>query len=167
MTNNCSTKHRQLKINLSGLHAVDCVWFVFYSIFTIPANKDAWFHMFWKWIHEFNWLNSLEFTGFYEQIWCVDTCLLRNHEFFTWWHVPVKPYQFWPSTTCVKLVQNSKLVTTDRTRVFTWIHMKRCTGGAVPIMNQYDTCQPVQKWILVCWDITTVTYQFKVYKIYI
>ena len=26
--------------------------------------------------------------------------------FFTWWHVPVNPYQFWPSTTRVKLVQN-------------------------------------------------------------
>ena len=38
--------------------------------------------------------------------------------FFTWWHVPVNPYQFWPSTTRVKLV------TTGRTRVFTWIHVK-------------------------------------------
>ena len=72
-----------------------------------PANNDPWFHMFCKWIHEFNWLNSREFTGFFEQIWCVDICLLWNHEFFTWWHIPVKPYQFWPSTTRVKLVQNS------------------------------------------------------------
>ena len=76
-----------------------------------PANNDPWFHMFFKWINEFNWLNSHvsvhEFTGFCEQIWCVDTCLPWSHEFFMWWHVPVKPYQFWPSTTCVKLVQNS------------------------------------------------------------
>ena len=71
------------------------------------ANKDPWFHMFCKWIHQFNWLNSREFTGFCEQIWCVNKCLQWNHEFFTWWHVPGKPYQFWPSTTRVKLVQNS------------------------------------------------------------
>ena len=45
----------------------------------------------------------------------------------------------------------SKLVTTGRTRVFTWIHLKTRTGGAVPIMNQYDLCQLVQKWFLVCW----------------
>ena len=31
-------------------------------------------------------------------------------------HVPVKPYQFWPSMTCQT---HSKLVTTGRTRVFT------------------------------------------------
>ena len=30
--------------------------------------------------------------------------------------------------------------------------MKTRTGGAVPIMNQYDTCQLVQKWFLVCWE---------------
>ena len=35
-----------------------------------------------------------------------------------------------------------------------WIHMKTRTrtGGAVPIMNQYDMCQLVQKWFLVCWE---------------
>jgi len=97
--------------------------------------------MFCKWIHEFIWLNSCvsvrEFTGFCEKIRCVDTCLPWNHQFFTSCHFPVKPYQFWPSTTC------SKPVTTGRTCVFTWIHMKTCTGGAVPIMNQYDTCQMV------------------------
>ena len=27
----------------------------------IPANNDPWFHMFYKWIHEFNWLNSRVF----------------------------------------------------------------------------------------------------------
>ena len=84
---------------------------IFYMYFAYPANNDPWFHMFCKWIHEFNCLNSRvsvgEFTGFCEQIWCVDTCLPWNHEVFTWWHVPVNPYQFWPSTTCVKLVQNS------------------------------------------------------------
>ena len=46
----------------------------------------------------------------------------------------------------------SILVTTGRTRVFTWIHMRTRTGGVAPIMNQYDTCQLVQKWFLVCWD---------------
>ena len=30
--------------------------------------------------------------------------------------------------------------------------MKTRTGGAVPIMNQYDTYQLVQKWFLVCWE---------------
>ena len=30
--------------------------------------------------------------------------------------------------------------------------MKTHTGGVVPIMNQYDMCQLVQKWFLVCWD---------------
>ena len=33
------------------------------------------------------------------------------------------------------------------------IHVNTHTGGAVPIMNQYDTCQMVQKWFLVCWDV--------------
>ena len=32
------------------------------------------------------------------------------------------------------------------------VHMKTCIGGAVPIMTQYDMCQMVQKWFLVCWD---------------
>ena len=42
--------------------------------------------------------------------------------------------------------------------------MKTRTGGAVPIMNQYDTCQLVQKWFLVCWEglivliLSTVNY---------
>ena len=31
--------------------------------------------------------------------------------------------------------------------------MKTRTGGAVPIINQYDTCQLVQKWFLVCWVV--------------
>ena len=31
--------------------------------------------------------------------------------------------------------------------------MKTHTGGAVPIMNQYDMYQLVQKWFLVCWDV--------------
>jgi len=30
--------------------------------------------------------------------------------------------------------------------------MKTRTGGAVSIMNQYDTCRLVQKWFLVCWE---------------
>ena len=29
--------------------------------------------------------------------------------------------------------------------------MKTRTGEVVPIMNQYDMCQLVQKWFLVCW----------------
>ena len=74
-------------------------------------------------------------------------CLPWNHEFFTWWHVSVKLYQFWPSTTRVTYT-SSKFMTTGRTHVFTWIHMKTHTGGTVPIMNQYDTCQLVQKWFL-------------------
>ena len=87
------------------------VWKSLESGWASPANNDPWFHMFCKWIHEFKWLNSRvsvhEFTGFCEQICCVDTCLPWNHEFFTWWHVPVKLYQFWPTMTRVKLVQNS------------------------------------------------------------
>ena len=56
-------------------------------------------------IHVFPYMNSPDSK---EQIWCVNTCSLWNHEFFKWWHVPVKPYQFWPSTTrTVKIVQNS------------------------------------------------------------
>ena len=77
-----------------------------------PANSDPWFHMFCKWIHEFNWLNLCvsvhEFTRFCEQIWCVDTRLPWKHEFFTQWHVPVKLYQFWPNTTHVKLVTTAR-----------------------------------------------------------
>ena len=113
-----------------------------------PANNDPWFHKFCKWIHEFSWLNSCEFTGFCEQIWCVDTCLPWNHEFFTWKHMPVKPYEFWP--TRVKLVQNSWQ---QAEHMYSHEYMKTCTGGAVPIMNQYDTCQLVQKWFLLCWVV--------------
>ena len=142
----------QLESNDGNLHQ-RCQNFKKKITYTIPANNDPLFHMFWKWIHEFNWLNSRvsisEFTGFCEQIWCVHTCLPWNHQFFTWWHVPVKPYQFWPSTYSCQT--HSKLVTTGRTCAFTWIHMKTHTGGAVPIMNQYDMCQLVQKWFLVCW----------------
>ena len=81
--------------------------------------------MFCKWIHKFNWLDSRvsvrEFTGFCEQIWCVDPCLSWNHKFFTWWQVPVKPYQFWPSTTRVKLVQNSwQQIEHVYSREYTW-----------------------------------------------
>jgi hypothetical protein len=107
--------------------------------------------MFCKWIHEFNWLNSRvsvrEFTGLCKQIWCVATCLPWNHKFFTWWHVPVKLYQFWPSMTCVKLVQNSwQQAEHVYSRKYTWKQV-----GAVPMMNQYDMCQLVQKWFLDCW----------------
>ena len=94
----------------------------------VPANNDPWFHMFCKWINEFNWLNShvsvREFTGFSEQIWCVNTCLPWNHNFFTWWHIPVKPYQFWPSTTRIKLVQNSwQQAEHVYSREYTWKHV--------------------------------------------
>ena len=83
---------------------------------------------FCKWIHEFNWLNSRvsvrEFTGFCEQIWCVDTCLPWNHEFFTWWHIPVKLYQFWPSMTHIKLVQNLWQQTEHvYSHEYTWKHV--------------------------------------------
>ena len=48
------------------------VLFVHTKFILRPANNDPW-------IHEFNWLNSRisvrEFTGFCEQIWCVDTHL--------------------------------------------------------------------------------------------
>ena len=30
-------------------------------------------------------------------------------------------------------------------------YTRKRTGGAVSIMNQYDMCQLVQKWFLVCW----------------
>ena len=93
--------------------------------YKFTANKDPWFHMFCKWIHEFNWLNLREFTGFCEQIWCVDTCLPWNHEFFTWCDVLVKPYQLWPSTTHVKLVQNSwQQAEHVYSREYTWKHIQ-------------------------------------------
>ena len=57
----------------------------------------AQFTCFCTWIHWILWTNLV----------CVDTCLPWNHEFFTWWYIPVKPYQFWPSMTHVKLLQNS------------------------------------------------------------
>ena len=54
----------------------------------------------------------------------------------------------------VWLVSNSIKTFDNRlnTFIYFWIHMKTSTGGAVPIMNQYVTCQLVQKWFLVCWD---------------
>ena len=68
--------------------------------------------MFCKWIHEFNCLNSRvsvrEFTGFDEQIWCVDTCLTWNHECFTWWHVPVKLYPVWLVSNSFKTCDNEQ-----------------------------------------------------------
>ena len=42
----------------------------------------------------------------------------------TWYHIPVKPYQFWPSTTHVKLVQNSWQQTENvYSREYTWKHV--------------------------------------------
>ena len=118
-----------------------------------PANNDPWFHMFCKWIHEFNWLNSRvsvrEFTGFCDQIWCVKHVFTVKSRIF---HVMTRTSETVPVLTQYDSCQtHSKLVTTSRTRVFTWIHMKTGTGGAVPIMNQYGTCQLVQKWFLVSW----------------
>ena len=85
-------------------------------------------------IHLFPYVNSLDSV----------TNLVCRHVTRTCETVPV--------LTQYNLCQTrSKLVTTGRTRVFTWIHMKTRTGGAVPIMNQYDTYQLVQKWFLVCW----------------
>ena len=91
--------------------------------------------------HVISHVSVREFTGFCEQIWCVDTCLLWNRDFSN----RTSSDQYNSCQT------RSKLVTTCRTRVFTWKHMKTRTGGAVPIMNQYDTCQLVQKRFLVCW----------------
>ena len=99
--------------------------FVLVSIYS-PANNDPWFHMFCKWIHKFNWPNSHGFTRFCEQIWCDDTCQWNR-----------------TSTDIVHIVQNL------------WQFVTTCTGGAVPIMNQYDMCQLVQKWFLVCWEWPT------------
>ena len=109
--------------------------------------------MFCKWIHEFNWFNSrvsmCEFTGFCEQIWCINMCLPWNRVF----HVMIYTRETVPVLTQYDSCQTrSKLVTTGRT----WIHMKTYTGGAVPIMNQYVTCQMVQKWFLVCWVTSCV-----------
>ena len=57
----------------------------------------------------------------------------------------------------LRLMSNSFKIRDNRQN--TWIHMKTHTGGAVPITNQYDTCQLVQKWFLVCWDGLT-NYKF-------
>ena len=123
------------------------------SLYT--ANNDPWFHMFCKWIQKFNWHNSRvsvrEFTGICEQIWCVDMCLLWNHEFFTWWHVPVKPYRFWPTITCVKLVQNSWLRAEHvYSCKYTWKHVlveryQLRTSMNVPTGSEM---------VLVCWVVT-------------
>ena len=84
-----------------------------------PANKDPLFHMLWKWIHEFNWLNSCEFTRFCERIWCVDTCLSIRV-----FHVTTRTSETGSVLTQYDLCQTrSKLVTTGRTRVFTWMHI--------------------------------------------
>ena len=56
------------------------------------------------------------------------------------------------STTCFKIVQNS-WQQVEHVHSHEYIHMKTRTGGAVPIMNQHDTCQLVQKWFLVCWVV--------------
>ena len=45
--------------------------------------------------------------------------------------------------------------------------MKTRTGGAVPIMNQYDMCQLVQKWFLVCWDVLNHVFDLRDGQIYI
>ena len=119
-----------------------------------PANNDLWFHMFCKWIHEFSWLNSrvsvCEFTGFCEtNLVCRHLFTVKSRVF----HVMTRTSETVPVLTQYDSCQTrSKLMTTDRSRVFMWIHIKTCTGGALPIMNKYDTCQLDQKWFLVCWD---------------
>ena len=63
----------------------------------------------------------------------------------------------------IRLVSNS--FTTRDNRQNTCIHvntyMKTHTGGAVPIMNQYDMFQLVQKWFLkiVCWDVAIIVHR--------
>ena len=93
----------------------------------IPANNDPWFHMFCKWIHEFNWLCSRvsvrEFTRFCEQIWCVDTCLPWNHEFFPWWQWNCTSSDPWYD----RLMSNSFKTRDNRqntySREYTWKHV--------------------------------------------
>ena len=109
-----------------------------------------WFYMFWKLIHEHNWFSSREFTRFCEQIWCVVMFTVKSWVF----HVMTHASETVPVLTQYDSCQTrSKLVTTGRTRIFTWIHMKTHTGGVVPIMNQCDRCQLVQKWFFLCWVI--------------
>ena len=130
------------------------------TIVNNPASNDPWFHICS--VSEFtSSISSIHVNSparFCEKIWCADMCLPWNHEFFTWWHVRVKPYQFWPSTTRVKLIQNSwQQADHVYTHEYTWIHMNTNENtywwSAVPILNQYDMCQRVQKWFLICWDV--------------
>ena len=44
-----------------------------------PATNDPWFHMFCKWIHEYNWLNSRVSIRLIH--WTLRTNLLRRHVF--------------------------------------------------------------------------------------
>ena len=124
----------------------------------VPANNGPWFHIFCKWIHEFNWLNSrvslCEFTRFCEKnVVCRHVFTMKSRVF----HVVTHTNETAPVLTQYISCQTfSELMTTDRTRVFTWVHMKTCTGGAVPIMNQYDTCQLVHKWFIVFWGVSSL-----------
>ena len=93
--------------------------------------------MFCKWIHEFNWLNS--------RVSVHEIMSFSRHDTYQWNHTSSDPASDSRQT-------HSKLMTTGRTCVFTWLHIKTHTGGSVPIMNQYDTCQLVVKWFLVCWE---------------
>ena len=118
-----------------------------------PANNDPWFHpLLYMWIHEFNWLNSnvsvCEFTRFCEQIWCRHVFTMKSEKFFTWWHVPLKQYQFWPSTTRVKLVQNCD----NRQNMCIHVNTHENTYLILvePGYQLWTSMTLVQKWFLNC-----------------
>ena len=84
-----------------------------------PANNDPWVHMFCKWIHKFNWLNSREFTGCFHMTRASETVPVwpnlwqqAEHGYsreYTWKHVLVEQYQLWTSMTCANWFRNGSL----------------------------------------------------------
>ena len=65
-----------------------------------PANNDLWFH-----ISEFTSSTGSIHVNSPDSVNKFGVFTVKS-QFFMWWLVPVKPYQFWPSTTRVKLDQN-------------------------------------------------------------
>ena len=75
------------------------------NLFNIPANNEPWCS-----VSEFTsstgsiHVNSPDTVNKFG----MSTWVSREiTSFFTQWHMPVKPYQFWPRTTRVNLIQNS------------------------------------------------------------
>ena len=99
----------------------------------------------------FPYVNSLDSA---KNVVCRHVFTLKLRVF----HIMTRTSETLPVLTQYDLCETcSKLVTTGRTHGSVFgENMKTHIGGVVPIMNQYATCQLVQKWFLVYWGANII-----------